>query len=399
MAHQFTQEQLAALTEAITANVRAEFEARLQQATTNNSFLGLAEAITEANRTQAEEIAKLFKDSAKNQGTYGKDPAKFDGTFSDARRFLVQVQSFFAGNKHKYDDDEDEKKLAYAFSLLTGRAAEWATPMLEVRLLSEELKYMAGDSLVSATARVATLKPYLVKTWDEFEDSFVQMWFSKSDTHDAQNEIKRCTQGKGTVVDYSVKFGLLAARTEYDDKALMSLFRDGLSLHIKNVIGGWDREYESYHDIRDAALKAEQNLAEFTGQRGQYNPVGRTHNTGSTFWRGNQSTSNTVSMGEPMDIGGTPKIDIPKGTRVCFNCYGRGHLRGECTNPKKPFHYINYVEPTKKVAATTAEYNAKEKSAEEGSAGSSQAALMEQMRAMSIKVGQLAEIVDKKKDF
>lgn len=397
MAHQFTQEQLVALTQTITANVRAEFEARLQQATTNNSFLGLAEAITEANKTQAEEIAKLFKDSARNRETYGKDPAKFDGTFSDARRFLIQIQTFFAGNEHKYD--EDEKKLAYAFSLLTGKAAEWATPIQEVRLLTEQVDDATGEDLEALNARVATLKPYMIETWDDFEKSFVQMWFSKNDAHDAQNEIKRCTQGKGTVVDYSVKFGLLAARTAYDDQALMSLFRDGLSLNIKNVIGGWDREYKSYTDIRDAALKAEQNIAEFTGQRGQYNPVGRTHNTGSTFWRGNQTTSNAVSMGEPMDIGGTPKIDIPKGTRVCFNCYGRGHLRSECTNPKKPFHYINYVEPTKRVAATTAEYRTKEASAEEGSAGSSHAALMEQMRAMSIKVGQLAEVVDKKKDF
>ena len=127
-------------------------------------------------------------------------PDRFDGKRANLRGFLAQVQLNFEANPSAFTNDR--RKTTFVGSYLGGTALEWFTPLLENE--SE-----------------------LLDDYDLFVGRLKAMFGDADEARRAEASIKKLAQ-KGSAADYAAKFQLLAVKTGWDDKALMSQFRSGL---------------------------------------------------------------------------------------------------------------------------------------------------------------------------
>jgi hypothetical protein len=135
-------------------------------------------------------------------------PTPFDGTASQYRTFMTQVTTVFAINPAGFNDDQI--KIRYCYSFLCGRAANWATPILE-----------------APERHVATMA-----TWESFKTALRANYGPVDQVRNSSKALMKLQQ-TGTAVDYTAQFNVLAVDLEWNAAALMDRFEDGLSSKIK----------------------------------------------------------------------------------------------------------------------------------------------------------------------
>lgn len=403
---------------------RLEAQYRAQQEDTNQWIKELADKIAGNSAATANAITNGFgifmNQHASRTERVGNPPAKFKGVKSDAKRFLTQLRSHFRANASIYMNDA--KKMTLAFGLLEDKAGEWGQPYLETLLDADERQFkidnlpdgISNEEAANLTAFIDTgyhiNKDYLLTTWENFEDAFQGAWFSANATADARNAIEKLIQGTGLVSDYATKFSLVASETGYSKTDLTERFRRGLHINILRVISGWDRDMSEYAKLRDAALQAERNQEEFLGRKSVY----AAPNTGS--WRSPNNTKstpaqNTSTSSNHQASQGIAPMEVDAGEIVCYNCYQKGHMRGQCTNEAQPFRQVRRkgAPPAKKVAASEVAQGKKPefeqgastdgKTSGEGPSGSNTVDLRKQIDEMQIQMGLLMSKLSAQQDF
>ncbi|KAK2912286.1 hypothetical protein Q8A73_006399 [Channa argus] len=139
--------------------------------------------------------------------SYVPPPEPFSGDLDKCRGFLLQCHLVFAQQPQTYASDA--AKVAYVVRLLRGRALEWAEAKL-------------GSSF---------LIPF-----HTFVEELRKIFDHPARSKNAADRLLSLRQGFRSVVDFSVEFRVLATEAQWDDAALRTVFRHGLSDPVKDEL-------------------------------------------------------------------------------------------------------------------------------------------------------------------
>ena len=238
-------------------------------------------------------------------------PKVFEGDLSKCRGFVAQCEFMFLHQPSRYSTDE--ARVALIVSLLGGRALDWA-----VAILSKH------SSLASDFARFIT--------------EFRLVFDHPADGSDLTTRLHSLSQGTRSVAEYAVEFRILAAGGHWNDEALMSAFRRGLSDSIKDLILR-DRP-TSLDTLIALALQVDDRLRERRLERSHRTPSFPKSTRFLTQEKPQAPFQSSVSSSvqpkelEPMQLGRSRLTREVRAHRVqnrlCLYCGESGHFIQAC---------------------------------------------------------------------
>ncbi|KAI3615592.1 hypothetical protein WG66_011964 [Moniliophthora roreri] len=147
-------------------------------------------------------------------------PNHYDGSPAKASTFLTEVDLYLMANETLYPNDKD--KILFTLSYMKeGQAANW------MKAKTDEYK----KELREKEAEPSDTKPEdqtHVTTWEEFLTDFKKAFRPLDIGTDTRLKMKLLKQNKKHVDEYITEFRLLAADTEYENRALIDHFLAGL---------------------------------------------------------------------------------------------------------------------------------------------------------------------------
>ncbi len=243
------------------------------------------------------------------------NPPCYSGQPTECRAFLTQCEVIFSLQPTTYA--EDRSKVAFVFSLLTGRARDWGAAVWE--------------SEVSCCEQFSAFKEEMI-----FDRSVYG--------HEASRQLVTLRQGRRSAADHAIEFRTLAATCEWNEQALTARFLEALSGEIKEEILS-----------RDLPTRLDQ-LVELAIRLNKLFELRRRARYTMPELRAAPpivSSPTVVSPGpEPLQLGG---LRISAAERLCMYCGAQGHLggRGEfygwelgtrsrhsCSGVKWPTYYL-----------------------------------------------------------
>ncbi|NP_001289442.1 retrotransposon-derived protein PEG10 isoform 2 [Ochotona princeps] len=136
-------------------------------------------------------------------------PEKFDGNPDMLAPFMSQCQLFM--EKSTRDFSLDRVRVCFVTSMMTGRAARWASAKLE-------------------------RSHYLMHNYPAFMMELKHVFEDPQRREAAKRKIRRLRQGMGSVVDYSNAFQMIAQDLDWNEPALIDQYHEGLSDHIQEEL-------------------------------------------------------------------------------------------------------------------------------------------------------------------
>ncbi|KAI7957765.1 hypothetical protein MJO29_005982 [Puccinia striiformis f. sp. tritici] len=218
-------------------------------------------------------------------------PNKFDGTKGNkAEAYYGQVAVYISAHPDAFPDDRT--KLIFATTLLTGEAASWAQPTLE-KLVNEE-----------------------PATYLDFRTAFKCMYFDTEKKVKAERALRTLKQTK-TVSHYTSQFSQYGRDSRWEQKTLMSHYKQGLKREVRMVLLLSRAEFETLEGLSNFALKIDNEL------------------------NGNEPASASapsVTAPDPnaMDLsamrGQLSEADKTRMMRagLCYRCGTKGHMSRDC---------------------------------------------------------------------
>ncbi|KAI3608833.1 hypothetical protein WG66_003892 [Moniliophthora roreri] len=164
-------------------------------------------------------------DDKKDEASKGPTLDPFLGKQSDTRRFLLDLELYFAMNPVKANTDEKKKMLL--LSLVKGNTSEWKQ--------RETMKLFPEDDDPEEKKKAAE------ETWSSFKQRFRNEWQPVNVVREAQAKIEQIKM-MDRADEYVNRFRLIAMDTKYDDEALMRFFREGLPESLQNKIMLWSQD-------------------------------------------------------------------------------------------------------------------------------------------------------------
>ncbi|OMJ12323.1 Retrotransposon-derived protein PEG10 [Smittium culicis] len=136
-------------------------------------------------------------------------PERYDGKKNEYRGFVNQCNLLFFLHPQEYPTDA--AKVGLIFSLLTGDALRWASPLLE-----NNNPAMHHHS--------------------QFMKEFSKVFDDPQREKTANDAIRSLRQGKEPVANYASEFRRLAMDLDWNESALVSQFEEGLNDDILDVL-------------------------------------------------------------------------------------------------------------------------------------------------------------------
>ena len=254
-------------------------------------------------------------------------PHSYAGEFDRCRGFLGQCELLFTHQASRYRTDG--ARVALIMSSLAGRALDWA---------------------VAAVGR----NPRLSSCLPDFLEEFRRVFDHPSQGADAAGRLHSLQQGSRGVADYTLEFRTLAAESGWDDAALRSAYRRGLSEELKDLLV---RDHpSSLNELSTLAHRLDDRLRERRLERAQRRETpGRSTpiHLGTSPLRHQASSVSPASGPGRVDRSGPPDADEPMQLgrsrlspgvreqrfreRLCLYCGGEGHQIRTCpVRPKDP---------------------------------------------------------------
>ncbi len=137
---------------------------------------------------------------------HANSPPPYDGYPNSCRAFLSQCSLVFALQPRRYIMEETQ--VAFVITLL--KACDWATAMWNARA------------------------PFCA-TFHDFQAEMIKL-FDDLLRVTAASQLVRLNQNGGSVTDFSIQFGTLAAACDWKEAPLRSRFREGLDNEIQEEI-------------------------------------------------------------------------------------------------------------------------------------------------------------------
>jgi hypothetical protein len=217
--------------------------------------------------------------------------------------------------------DSDVDKITYAFQCMEGPPARYISVFV-----NQQQEDTEG----------------LLTNYDTFLRVIDRVFGDQQNTEEAEHSLNRLRQGQSTLPDYIVKFRELSAKTTWNESALLSTFKEGLSYNIKNVLATQWHRLTTIEDTISAASQAAQNLRLQDRFRPRHSHQ-TTHQTPRRF-PASAAASGPSSGAGPMDLDAVSfkriapeerqrRMDL----RLCLYCGGSGHQVRSCP-VKKPIH-------------------------------------------------------------
>lgn len=287
------------------------------------------------------DIAMNTPDASQTGGstTLGNKPDLYHGDRNKLEAWLLQVDRFFHLQGDRIDD---ENKVVLATTYLRGDAEKWANPIIQ--------RYM-DDSIEDAENTA------LVEDWDAFKIKLRQNFSPFKESVIAEQKIQVLRQTK-SAADYTTLFQQYATRIEWDDNALMRMYRQGLKPSVRKELMRTGTSVTNLNELMEEAVRLDNELYELaleerlftqgTRNQGYTNDRPKKHNHRRTYPNeGRQRSYTPRTPGayhgygtEPMHLDNINKGKGPgqypkeqhknKKKFSCYNCGKEGHMARDC---------------------------------------------------------------------
>ncbi|CAG1962781.1 unnamed protein product, partial [Fusarium graminearum] len=289
------------------------------------------QARADAAPTTAPPVAETIN-NRRDLGEYLKPPLPepFKGHSADVLPFLTRMKGYFRMFPNKLDSAE--KKMLATAPLIQGDAKDWFEPMWKDFLENE---YDLQDQ---ETQNVFT-------DWLNFETLLKDNFGVINEERQAAADILQLKQQRSCAA-HSAKFRQLAAKTGWDDEALMEIYYRSLKEEVKDELHKADRpndlteyitmaikiderQYERRREKTNAVRKGSNFNPYFPNQ--QRNNNHGNHRNSQPRQRNNGNTSYGTQSG-PMDLGATQTTEQRRDLSKCkcYNCNQLGHMARQC---------------------------------------------------------------------
>lgn len=251
-------------------------------------------------------------------------PDKFDGNRALYRGFINQLQLTFKMSPSRYASDH--VKIATLGSLLKGDALAWYNPFIE---------HPEKHQLT-------------LSTWRDFL-AVMNTMFSDPDLESvAESKIRALSQGRSTAASYSSRFKQLAADLTWNDAALISQLRSGLSNAVKDMLVYQDPLPSDLESFINLTIRLDNRIVERENDKRRASAPPRSQNHHYT-----PLPSSTTST--PMEIDAIrtkprgPLTNEERARRfaenLCMYCGGSGHVARNCTKRKPRINSLSIDAP------------------------------------------------------
>jgi hypothetical protein len=170
-------------------------------------------------------------------------PDLYHGDRTKLKEWILQFDLYFKFNGASMDDDD---YAAFMASFMRGAAAKWVRPYL--------IKYM--DDTNEEDEITSMFDNYL-----EFKTKLRQTFGVLNKTLNADRMIQRLHQNK-SAADYAVLFQQYATQTEWDDKALCVMYRQGLKDTVKAELMRSGAQIDTLHTLIEESIRIDNALYE-----------------------------------------------------------------------------------------------------------------------------------------
>ncbi|KAL0171626.1 hypothetical protein M9458_031161, partial [Cirrhinus mrigala] len=140
-------------------------------------------------------------------------PTPYSGEAGDCKGFLLQCSITFTTYPHVYHSDNS--KIGYVVSCLSGKALRWA----------ESIWSQAGPA---------------VSSYNAFAAHFQEVFGRTDSDASAGEDLYHFRQNNLTVQDYSIRFRTLAAVSGWNERALVTTYRQGLEPNLRMMLAPYD---------------------------------------------------------------------------------------------------------------------------------------------------------------
>ncbi|TWW57368.1 Retrotransposon-derived protein PEG10 [Takifugu flavidus] len=245
-------------------------------------------------------------------------PERYSGEAGVCASFLLQCSLVFDLQPLAYPGDR--AKIAFVVNLLSGRAAQWATAVLE------------NQTPASSSIPEFTEFTELKRVFDHPVQS-----------GEAASQILSLRQGSSSVVDYSIRFRILAARSGWNDAALRGVLTQGLAEALKDELAAQE-ESGDLETLISLAIWLDNHLRERHRQSNRGWPKRSSESASGRSGAPVESSTLAPSPpqedvdGEPMQLGRSRLSHAERRYRrsanLCLNCGQAGHFVADC--PTQP---------------------------------------------------------------
>jgi hypothetical protein len=319
---------------------------------------------TSASRATPSSSASNDNDNAGTaRGIKVATPDYFYGDRNKLEEWLLQFDLYFTFQGSELEDDRQVPLMA---TYMRGTALAWIKPALT--------KYMTDD--VPDDVRV------WMEDFEEFKKKIRVVFGSRSEVNIATRNIQTLKQTR-SVADYANQFQQYSLLTEWDDKALMTMFRQGLKNDVKIELMRSGASLDTLDDVINEAIDIDTRLYELSlelrphGRAPQHNHKGRPPHNNQRQYRSNNYANRSAPRvthlthdtygAEPMVLdninkgrsnqrtrGGRGSYQGnnsqrgnkgPGADRTCYNCGKPGHIARNCRsqNTNKVTRQINVL--------------------------------------------------------
>jgi hypothetical protein len=209
---------------------------------------------------------------------------RFAGEKSRLKGFLAQMSFKIQQEGAKLATPMD--RVVYAGLFLSGRALEWFEPYLTE---------MQKNGLSTTNPEVK----YMFASWEGFSTRLTQMFGDPEAETTAERKLQNITQ-RTSAVEYTTQFQTLSAQVEWNDKALMAQYKQGLKAKVQDAIILME-DADTLRELIDQAIKIDNRIYQREQTKKGQDRVPQSYKAQNTH-RQSQKPWNGP---EPMDLSGT----------------------------------------------------------------------------------------------